>query len=317
MKKIIYKFTFLLLLLFPFVTLANEQDIKISNISLIEKSEDTEILNEPTYSNLDLNFEVKLQNIGDYIKFKVELSNPSPNSYLLNYNTQENNDYIEYQLDFEKEDKVINENGNTIFYLTMTKKKEAEENQYEQGIFLQTAGLDFSLIPKTQFLKANPKTKNNMQIILGIILITFIIIGYYSLKKEKKEIIPILLLSLLLFNPFQTNAEEETHLRIRTLLMTEEITSSIRKDEEVEKVLENILKIEPKKELNKIEVSRSNALPKEVTIQNQISNIGEEPIFIWTQDNILYWYSKAKKILLENSNTISDYLSNLIKNIGE
>ena len=245
MKKIIYFFTFLLLLI-PFITFAKEQDITISSISLIEKSEDTELLNEPTYSNLDLNFEVKLQNIGDYIKFKVELSNPSPASYLLNYNAQENNDYIEYQLEFEKEEKVINGNGNTIFYLTMTKKKEAEENQYEQGLFLQTAGLDFSLIPKTEFLKTNPKTKNNMQMILGIILITFIIMGYYSLKKEKKEIIPILIISLLLLNPSQTNAEEGTHLRIRTLLMTEETTSSI-KQEEVEKVLEKIFEINAEK----------------------------------------------------------------------
>ena len=199
----------------------------------------------------------------------------------------------------------------------MTKIKEADENQYEQGLFLEIAGLDFSLIPKTQFLKSNPKTKNNMQIILGLLLITFLLIGYYSIKGEKKTSILLLLISLFLINPFQTNAEEETHLRIRTLLMTEETTTSIIEEEKLERVLEKVIEINKKQEVNKIEISKSNKLPKEIEKLNQISNIGEEPIFIWTKDNILYWFTKAKKILLDNQLTISDYLNNIINKIGE
>ena len=224
MKKI-FLLNIIFLLLLPINIFADDIKLKVTTITLEDKSKTAEILNEPTYSNLDLNFEVKLQNIGDYIKYKVELENNTNISYLLNYN-KENLNYINYQLDFIKEDKVINENGNTIFYLTIKKEKEIEEENDKDGINISTSELEFSLIPKNIMIKANPKTRNKMQIVLAFLLILFLILIIISFKKNTKKNLLLLFILLSLFIPIYSKALEENMLRIKILLVTEKEKNS-------------------------------------------------------------------------------------------
>ena len=310
MKKILY-LTILIILIIPINIFAEDIDIIVDNITLVEKSTNTEILNEPTYSNLDLNFEEKLQDVGDYAKYKIELRNNTNTTYLLNYLNKEDSNYIEYQLDFLDEDKIIKENGKTTLFITMTKTKEIEEDKYEDGVFIETSGLDFNLIPKTQFLKANPKTRNNMQIIIGILLLSFFILGYFSLKKERTKLL-LILISILLIKPYITSALEENLFRIRTLFITEETTSILQEENNIRKTLETLTNNNKEEKIT--EIIRTNDIPNTITKDNIISIEGNEPIYMWYQDSIIYLYSKAKKILSNSSLNGISYIKELINN---
>lgn len=217
MKKILL---LIILLIIPINIFGKEIDLKVDNISLVKKSKSAEIINEPTYSNLDLNIEVKLQEKGDYVKYKIDLINNTNETYILNYNHEDKNKYVDYKIKFEKEDKIIEENGITTFFLTITKVKEIENSKYKDNTYIGTSDIDFKLISKKEFIKNNPKIKNSMQIVIGLLLLIFLVLGIISLKKSKKSIL-LLIIVILLITPIVIKAIDEEHLRIRIIFISE------------------------------------------------------------------------------------------------
>ena len=217
MKKILL---LIILLIIPINIFGKEIDLKVDNISLVKKSKSAEIINEPTYSNLDLNIEVKLQEKGDYVKYKIDLINNTNEAYILNYNHEDKNKYVDYKIKFEKEDKIIEENGITTFFLTITKVKEIENSKYKDNTYIGTSDIDFKLISKKEFIKNNPKIKNSMQIVIGLLLLIFLVLGIISLKKSKKSIL-LLIIVILLITPIVIKAIDEEHLRIRIIFISE------------------------------------------------------------------------------------------------
>ncbi len=102
MKKIIL----LIILLFPFGVLAdtcNSSNISISNISLLEKSDNVNEVIDATVKDKDINIDLTMFQVGDKAKYKVELKNDSNEDYEIDRNSLSSiSNYFEYS--FESED---------------------------------------------------------------------------------------------------------------------------------------------------------------------------------------------------------------------
>ena len=71
MKKYIY--SLLILLLLPVIVLA--ENVSIKSVNLVEKGDFVEVVKEPTFEGLNLNFDLKFNNVGDSATYKVVLEN--------------------------------------------------------------------------------------------------------------------------------------------------------------------------------------------------------------------------------------------------
>ena len=64
----------------PFIVDAKES-IEIKSIELDSKSENTIVKSEPTYSGLEMNYDLSFKTTGDYVKYKVIIKNTSDTDY--------------------------------------------------------------------------------------------------------------------------------------------------------------------------------------------------------------------------------------------
>ena len=221
MKKIFILPFLLLLFLFPQITYAKEIEVNIDSINLLEKSDTVEIINEPMYSNLNINFDIRFKEINDYVKYEVQLANLNNNVYTIDFQTMfEESDYIKYEIDISEEDKVLPENSTSKFIVTITLVKEIPEELIEDNIFLEKNSLELLLTNiKGDEIFINPRTSNNLEIILGVLIVIFIGLIYMTFDNKKTAMIIIFICSWMI--PLHIYAVEQTTVRIETTVFFE------------------------------------------------------------------------------------------------
>ena len=67
-------------LLFPMVVFA--QNVEIKEVKMVEKSENAEIVANPKVNELAIDFNIKLNVLNDYVKYKVILNNKDDIDYI-------------------------------------------------------------------------------------------------------------------------------------------------------------------------------------------------------------------------------------------
>ena len=97
----LFRFLFLfLILLFPLCVngeSCNNSSIKINDIILEEKSEEADELNLPEIDNNIIILDLKMKELGDYVKYKVTITNETDENYKFNTNRLvTDSDYIQY-----------------------------------------------------------------------------------------------------------------------------------------------------------------------------------------------------------------------------
>ena len=100
----LFRFLFLfLILLFPLCVngeSCNNSSIEINDIILEEKSEEADELNLPEIDNNIIILDLKMKELGDYVKYKVTITNETDENYKFNPNSLvTNSDYIQYLFD--------------------------------------------------------------------------------------------------------------------------------------------------------------------------------------------------------------------------
>ena len=161
MKKL-FKCLFLFLILFiPLCVNAEEKDIKIKSIELVEKTETTEEISKPTYEGLKIDFNLKFKELNDNAKYKVTISNTSNKEYKINDQKTEftKEEFINYDFNFEEGSNIIKPNTEKTMYITITYFKKVEDNLFVDGVYKNDnyMNLSFSTEQVSNNIK-NPKT---------------------------------------------------------------------------------------------------------------------------------------------------------------
>ena len=107
----------------PFIVDAKES-IEIKSIELDSKSENTIVKSEPTYSGLEMNYDLSFQTTGDYVKYKVIIKNTSDTDYKISEDTSFNeSEYITYKYESDQELKAKEE---ATVYVNIIYSKEVD-----------------------------------------------------------------------------------------------------------------------------------------------------------------------------------------------
>ena len=200
---------------------ASTNDISISGVEVVEKSDTANISSQPTYSGMNINFAIKFYNLNDYVRYKIKVTNKGNEDILISdkgtINTSPD-DYINYSFGWNSDDtNIVKANSTKEFYLNVKYNKEVDSNSYNpEGKYIQNRIISIKLdsqvsnnptsdtdnkknnIPPSQsmhdskidLIQTNPKTGDEIgkYFIMAICSFIGIVIVVITLKKKQLKI---------------------------------------------------------------------------------------------------------------------------------
>ena len=122
MKKIIMSLIISIMLL-PIIAYAdtcNDDLITIKSIEIEQKTDTLTELSEPAVTGKNIDLNLKMSELGDYIEYKLVIKNDSEEDYLFNNNLNTNSSYITYTFTSADSTNTIPANGTKTMYLKVT-----------------------------------------------------------------------------------------------------------------------------------------------------------------------------------------------------
>lgn len=184
MKNIKY-IIILIALIFPFVVNAatcQPEKVTIKNVTIKDISDNTEELEEPDINGREIGVNLKFQEVGDYITYKVLIRNDSDEDFEIDSNSINiNKDYMEYSV--ITNDKIIKANEEKTIELRVSYKTEVDSSKFVNGRYQDDQKMQLSLSNDSdEIVPQNPLTSNNRIIIIILVLI---MIGVLIFSKQK------------------------------------------------------------------------------------------------------------------------------------
>ena len=219
MKK--YIFTIILLILFiPYIVNAETCDtnkISISSIEIENQSDDVEELSKGTASDKSINLNLSMSEVGDNIKYKIVVKNDSNEDYELGKNSLNiNSDYIDYTLESENNNYIVNANSSKTLYLKIEYKNKVPEDKFETGSFVDNKTIILDLSTGDTILNPNTKTQTDLLILIFIILIT---VSLYFLFRKRKYTKTMLIIGLSIIIPISGYALCKCDINIKSKIV--------------------------------------------------------------------------------------------------
>jgi len=218
MKKI--KYMLLLLLFIPFIVLA-KSDVEIKSVTLLEKSDYVEELENATYNDLKLDFKLKFVTLNDYAKYKVIIKNNTDKDYEIdNQTTFNEGNFIKYEFNIDNDSKILKANEELNIYVNISYIKEVESSNFVNGKYVDsnTVSLElsnFNNIDDKENIKfiVNPNTDTGYIIAILLVLLLSILVIILIKNRKAKRYIAILILLLI---PLYVYAIEKIKLDVET-----------------------------------------------------------------------------------------------------
>ena len=319
MKKFI---SFIVVLFVAIITIFNvsakSNDIEISNVELLEKSDEVKA-NIEDYKDLNINLNTIFFGKTDYVKYKITIKNNTKGIMKID-EVIDNLDSDVIDTEYEYEKKELKKDEEYTFTLTIKCIKDIEEEKivinnplsiiikYDNG--------------KTIDIDVNPNTKDNVINFFIIFILSAISLIVIITKKYKKEFIVLLLLVSLIpisCNAISTKKELRINNNIKVYGKVANFESGILGNKKLKELAgtdtstsDNAYSVV---DTNIKKVLRAQSLPDDFisTEDNTISTEeSRAPIYVWFDNGIIYYYSENEKILLnDNSNRLFQNLTAL------
>ena len=294
MKKILLVIT--LLLLFPSVVLAkdtcNNDDIKIEEITILEKEGYTEELTPVSIDNNKINLNIEMYNVGESITYKIKVKNNSNNNYYFTKDSFNlNTDYIEYSIVNDSE--VIKSNEEKSIQLKITYKEKISEDEFNENNMMSITLSDTPL--------TNPSTKRTINLILLVTFVTTIIFIIRN-KKLSKVLIGI----LICFIPISIKALCTVNLEITANIAINEKEATFLPGPEVNVKMKELAGDDTStatpspyyfENENILFIKHSEIEPTNINKEEKnIVSIDDSPypIYMWYEEGTIYWWSEDK-----------------------
>ena len=328
MKKYVnILFIFIMFLFLPLTV--NAQDscdstkITIKSIEQLEKSVNTEVLEETTYNDYNLRMNLKMDEVNDYIKYKIVINNSTDEDFKLNTNSITlNGDYLEYNLEFENDEKTIKKNGDTTIVVSVKYSKAIPSSEYKNGMFNgeDSASLYLS---NGMILKVPNTLKNNTLLVVLVYITMFVLIVITTiliLKRRDVKKYHILILLPFLMIPISADAFCTYSVNINTKLAVKEKVAIFDTGTVVNAKIKKLAgDSDPNKDTINTSIKhvvRSNESPNTMmmTEDNIISSAESDiKIYAWFENETLYYYtSYSKPFINRNGSYMFSNLSNML-----
>ena len=185
--------------------------ISIKSIDLTEKSETTIINSEPTFSGLEMNYDLTFKNVNDYAMYRIVIENNTNKEYKVTENTAfKVSEYVTY---FYTKDQVINANSTTDISITIKYTKQIDEDLIPEGqeTFKETNQAILELKDENDVPVENPKTGIASPLVWLLALLVVSSISVFLIKKRE---VTLVMITLILLIPGILHAIEELKLVI-------------------------------------------------------------------------------------------------------
>ena len=235
MKKYLLLF-FLFVMFIPFMVNAEtcENDkITISSITVDNKSDNVEELSEATSSNKNINLNLSMYEVGDYIEYKFVVKNDSKEDYELDKNNLNiNSDYISYSFETDDNSSIVKANSSKNVTLRIEYKTKVQEDKFENGYYNDNKAMKIQLSNKKNInvsdVLNNPNTgvKTYMLIIMFLLLISGSL--YIVLKEKDPSKLMLLIIGTIVIVPISVNALCKCEINITSnITITNKYTGTI------------------------------------------------------------------------------------------
>ena len=189
MKKLVLILITVLVILF--IPNVHAEALSIEDIKVLSKSETTAILNEATYSDLKIQFDIKFTNINDFVKYKIVINNPTNEDYEIKETNNNMSEYIKYEYSYDDNNRIIERNKKTTIFINIKYDKQVPDDILLKEEFSETNSIEINL--------ENEINPNTGRIIVKSLIIILIILGitltiYVNKIKSKKFILIIITL---------------------------------------------------------------------------------------------------------------------------
>ena len=243
MKKIINCFIITMcIFLLPVVVKAENNEIIIDNIELVEKTGNVVEIKEPVIEGLKVYYDIKLKNVNDKIKYKLVIKNNSKKEVELTIKELEKNKYVKYEVEYENNDKIIKTGSTKTMYISMRYAKEVEDSKFKDNQYIENNKMEIEINGNNEENIENPDTGLlKLPVLIFLLLLVLVLIIYFKLgKKSYFNKISIFIL-LLLMPLITTKALEKITLEINTKITIEKIIKEEEKEEPTQEVKNQIL----------------------------------------------------------------------------
>ena len=259
-----FKLLFIIILNVIFLTNVQAKDgVHIESVELDSKSDTTEILQDATYEDLTVNFEVDFKQLDDYVKYKIVINNTTNDDYKINKDSSKS-EYISYEYNYDNNDGIAKKNSKTTIYITIKYNKEVPTNLYNNGTYIETNKLSLNLGDS----QTNPKTYASIPIIIYI-LIMLLCISLIIFKKKTSKKYLVIILIILFITPIITDAIETIKIEINTKI-------NIKQTYKISYIINKIIKEEEKDNYELVEALYDDTNNNMVSCYEKKYNIGED-----------------------------------------
>lgn len=208
MKKFIIFIMFVFVLI-PGIALADDINLEIKEVKLVEKSENAEVVNNPVIDGLSVKTDIRLNILSDYVKYKIIIKNKDNVDLNVKIDEFDKNDYITYIVD-KNIDKKISANSEEIIYVTIKYEKEIENfidetYDFENSFSFTIEGEEEPTTTAAENVKKEEEIKNpetglkDYTIVIGFMIIIGLLVVYlmYKNKTYFKTFMFIIVLNIL------------------------------------------------------------------------------------------------------------------------
>ncbi len=194
MKKLL---TLIILLFIPFMVYAENCEtnkVTISNISLVENSDDVVEINRASINNSQVNLNLKFKYLNDNAKYKLTIKNDSNEDYEINNIINANSEYMTYELKTEDNSNIVKSGTSKDAILLVTYSKQVPDTAYTNDKYNENKTITIDLSSGDNVV--NPKTGNDSYVFILIMFIIGFSFIYLIINKNKYSKYFVLLLLL-------------------------------------------------------------------------------------------------------------------------
>lgn len=209
-----------LLLMFPFSVKADNNDVKIARVELLEKTESTEIVEEPKVNLNKVDFNLKFSEVGDKATYQIVIKNESNKSFEISNETKySDDDYIKYEFSFD-DNNILKAGEEKSMYVIISYNKEVPATSYVDGKYTVNKSVVVDIVNDTITVLVPNTISNSILRNVAIATIIIVIIALVILVKGKSKVSVIILCLLLI--PFSVYALQKISLEINAKVEIEE-----------------------------------------------------------------------------------------------
>ena len=210
MKKLILPIL-LFMMFIPFYVNAETCDtdkISISSITVEDKSDNVEELDEASSSGKNINLNLSMSKVGDNIEYKIVVKNDSNEDYEFDKNSFNiSSDYIDYTIESDDNSNIVKANSGKTVYLKVEYKTEVPDETFESGTYNDNKTMTVNLSTNSLVDNIiNPNTGVQSYIIIMVLTLIISVTLYVILRKKEYAKFMVLLIGTAIIIPVSVYA---------------------------------------------------------------------------------------------------------------